>query len=410
LEATKTVPLYSYIAKSPKGETKKGVLEAKNQRELARILRREGFLLISADLAEKKRKKKLELPFSLGGVKLKEKMIFTRNLQVMVDAGVPLPRALDTLSGQTRNKKFKAVLDGIKEKIIKGRIFSEILTDYPNIFSELFVNMIKVGEETGNLNEVLKHLTYQMERECELKSKITGAMIYPAVIVCFMLAVGVLMLVMVVPQLSATFEELEIELPITTRIVIGIGDFVIQKWYFVILIILGLVFLIMAAKKTKEGKKIIDTLFLKLPIISSLIRKTNATYTVRNLGAMVASGVPIVKALEIISGTLGNIFFKEAINKAAEEVQEGSKLSIALSPYTDLYPPIVVQMIEIGEDTGQTSNVLTKLADFFEEEVTRTTKNLTSIIEPVLMILIGAVIGFFAVSMIQPMYSMIGSL
>jgi len=405
------VPKYFYIAKSPKGETKKGVLGAKNQHELAGILRQEGFLLISGDLVEKKRRKKLGISFSFGGrVKLKEKMVFTRNLQVMVGAGVALPRALDTLSGQTKNKKFKAVLGEIKEKIIKGRNFSEILADYPDIFSELYVSMIRVGEETGNLNEVLEHLTYQMERENELKSKITGAMIYPAVIISFMLAIGVLMLAVVVPQLSATFEELGIELPFTTRLVIGAGNFVSQKWYLAILIIFAAVFLIMTGKKTEKGGKIIDAAFLKLPIISSLVKKTNATYTVRNLGTMIASGVPIVKALEIISGTLGNIFFREAINKAAKEVRKGSKLSVALSPYADLYPPMVIQMIEVGEETGQTSSVLIKLADFFEEEVTRTTQNLTSIIEPVLMILIGGAIGFFAVSMIQPMYSMMGSL
>ncbi|MCD6528331.1 type II secretion system F family protein [bacterium] len=404
--------LYHYIAKSFKGEIRSGVIEVKDKNTLARILRREGYILIKAEPEDKKLKRKrfsLPLPF-LKRVSLKEKMIFTRNLQVMIGAGVSLPKALKTLSYQTKNKKFKKILSEIREEIIKGKSLSESLKMYPEVFSELFVSMIKVGEETGKLEKTLGVLTRQMEREHELKSKIRGAMIYPAVIIFAMLGIGILMLIVVVPKINQTFQELSIELPLTTRIIISIGLFLSKFWYLLFLIIFGAVFLLKIILKTKTGKKILDILFLKIPIIAPIVRKTNSAYTVRTLGSLISSGVPIVKSLKITSTTLGNIYFKEAINSAAEEVKKGTKLADALRPYENIYPPIVIQMIEVGEETGETAGMLLRLADFFEEEVTNTTKNLASVIEPIVLLLIGGVVGLFAVSMIQPMYSMLQAL
>lgn len=405
------MPKYFYTAKSLKGEEKSGVLEAKDIHQLAKKLREQSFILIKAetgtDLA-KKRKFAISLPF--GGVGLKEKMFFTRNLQVMIASGLPLPRAIEILSSQTKSKKFQKTLLNIKEDVIKGKSLSEALSIYPDIFSELFLNMVKVGEEAGTLDEVLKILAQQMERENTLKSKITGAMIYPAVIIVAMIGIGILMLVMVVPQLAATFKELEIELPVTTKFVMGLATFLVEKWYLVILILVFFIFFFLQAKRTKRGKATIDSLLLKLPIISPIIRKTNAAQTVRTLSSLIASGVPIVRALEIVSGTLGNIYFKKAISEAAERVRKGEKLSEALKPYQDIYSLTVIQMIAVGEETGETSNILQKLADFFEEEVGRATENLASVIEPVIMLIIGAAVGFFAISMVQPMYSMLQGL
>jgi type IV pilus assembly protein PilC len=411
------MPKYIFTAKSLKGEEKSGVEEAKDKRQLAKTLRKQGFILIKAILEKEKPKKGPPhqifgvgaLPF-LSGVSLTEKMMFTRNLQVMIASGLPLPRALETLSLQAKSKKFKKALLSIREEIVKGKNFSESLTKYPDIFSELFQNMIKVGEESGTLDKSLEVLTRQMEREYELKSKIKGALMYPAVIVCAMIGIGILMLIMVVPKLAETFEELKIELPVTTRLVISLGTFLAEKWYLAILILVALIFLFGLILKTKGGKKTIDTLFLKLPIISPLLKKTNSAYTVRTLSSLIAAGVPIVRALEIVSGILGNIYYKTAILTAAEKVRKGEKLSIALAPYKDIYPLIVFQMIKVGEETGETSKILAKLADFFEEEVGNATKNLASVIEPVLMLLIGAAVGFFAISMIQPMYSMLGAI
>lgn len=399
---------YFYIARSLKGESKTGVQEAKDVHELARLLRQEGYLLISANLEEEKKKKKLEISLAfLARVGLKEKMFFTRNLRVMISAGVPLPRALRILAEQSKSKKFKKALIDISEEIIKGTSFSQVLSRYPAIFSELFQNMLKVGEEAGTMEEVLNVLTSQMEREYELKSKIKGAMIYPAVVICAMLGIGFLMLVMVVPKLAETFQELKIELPPSTKLVIFLGTFLAEKWYLGILIIIVFLILFRMFLKTKIGKKIIDNLILKVPIISTIIRKTNSAYTTRTLSSLITAGVPIVRSLEIVSGALTNVYFKTALSEAAEKVRKGAKLGEAFKPYQHLYPHLVLQMIEIGEETGETSTILAKLADFYEEEVTTATKNLSAIIEPVLMLLIGGVVGFFAISMVQPMYSML---
>ena len=257
------------------------------------------------------------------------------------------------------------------------------------------------------MEEVLGILAKQMERENDLKSKIKGALMYPAVTVGAMLGIGILMLVMVVPKLSDTFEELGIDLPITTRIVISLGTFMSEKWYLLLLILVAFVVFLIIASKNKNIKKIIDGIILKIPIISVLIKKTNAASTSRTLSSLVAAGVPIVRSLDIVSNTLGNYYYKTALAEAGERVKKGEKLSDALSQYKNIYPIIVVQMIKVGEETGETSNVLAKLASFFEEEVGNVTKNLASIIEPILMLIIGGVIGFFAISMVQPMYSML---
>ncbi len=405
------MPRYFYTAKSLKGESKTGSLVAKNEPQLAKKLREQGFLLIKAKTEKETKKRKLEisLPF-FGGVSLTEKIFFIRNLRVMLSSGLSLPRALHILADQSKSKKFKSALLDIREEITKGKSFSESLSKYPNIFSELFFNMVKVGEEAGTLEEVLKILSEQMEREHELLSEIKGALIYPAVIIVAMIGIGILMLVMVVPQLAATFEELNVELPATTKLVIGLGAFLVEKLYLVILIFIFLIFIFLRVQKTKNGKAAIDALLLKIPIISPIIRKTNSASTVRTLSSLISSGVPIVRSLEIISGTLSNIYFKEAMKEAAKKVRKGEKLSEALKPYQNIYPLIVIQMIAVGEETGETSNILAKLAAFFEEEVRRITKNLTAVIEPVIMLIIGAAVGFFAISMVQPMYSMLGGL
>jgi len=401
---------YFYTAKSLNGEEKSGVLEAKDIHQLAQKLKGEGFILIKAILEEEKLKKKFEIKLPSFGVSLTEKMFFTRNLQVMISAGLPLPKALGILSLQSKSKKLKAALLKIREEIIKGESFSSALSNYPDIFSELFQNMTRVGEEAGNLEEVLKILAQHLEKENELRSKIKGAMIYPLVIICAMVGIGILMLVTVVPQLAQTFKEFEVELPLTTRIVIGLGNFLAQKWYLVIIFLIFLVFFFWQFLKTKAGKRMIDSFSLKLPVISPIIKNTNSAYTVRTLSSLITAGVALPRALEITARTLGNNYYKNALGEAAEKVRKGEKLSDALRIYENIYPLTVIQMVSVGEETGETSNVLIKLADFFEEEVSNSTKNLASVIEPVIMIIIGAAVGFFAISMIQPMYSILGAI
>jgi len=405
------MPRYSYTAKSLNGEGKSGILDAKDMRQLARTLRDEGLILIRADLEGKAEKRKFEIsiPF-FSGVSLAEKMFFTRNLQIMINAGAPLPRAIETLASQTKNSAFRKALLDIREQIAKGKTFSENLSKYPSIFSEIFQNMVKVGEESGTLDEVLKTLALQMEKENELKSKIKGAMMYPAVILCAMLGIGVLMMITVVPQLSDVFKELEIELPVATKLIISFANFLSQKWYIFFPSVAAIIIILLRFVKTKLGKKIADKILISIPVISPIVKKTNSAGMVRNLSSLIAAGVPILKALEVVSQTLDNIYYKKAILEAAETVKKGGKLSEALKPYGNIFPATVIQMVEVGEETGETASVLSKLAVFLEDEVSNIAKNMASIIEPVLMVIIGAAVGFFAISMVQPMYSMLGAI
>ena len=407
------MPKFTFTAKSQKGEAYSGAREAGNELELARALRQEGHILISAIAEKGKKPFSFSLPsffFFWARVSAKEKMIFARNLQVMLGAGVALPRTLHTLSEQAKSPAMKKALLGIENEITRGKSFSQALSEYPRIFSEFFINMVKVGEESGTLDKNMSILVRQMEREEELKSKVQGALLYPAVIIAAMIGIGIMMLIVVVPKLAQTFEDLEVELPLATKLVIGIASLLTERWYAIIFAIVILFFFAQAAVRTKTGKKMAGSLFLGIPVISAIIKKTNSAYTVRTLSALMAAGVPLLRSLEIVSDTLGNFYYKKAIFQAIEVVRKGGKLSDALKPYRDLFSLTVIQMVEVGEETGESSEVLEKLGNFFEEEVAIATKNLTSVIEPVLMLLVGGVVGFFAVSMIQPMDTMLQGL
>lgn len=403
------MPKYYYVAKSMDGNDKTGSMEANDIREVAGSLHQEGYVLISANReAEAKKGLKIALP-SLGA-SLKDKIFFTKNLQVMVASGLSLPRAISILAMQAKNAKFRSALTNIKDEITKGKSFSDSMQPYPDIFSEFFCSMVKVGEETGTLERVLEILTGQMEKSYELQSKIKGALIYPAVIICTMIGIGILMLIVVVPQLAATFRELKVDLPITTKIVIGLGDFMLKFWYLAVAAIVAAIFAFRLALKTKAGKKAYDYSTLRLPIFSPIIKNVNSAYTVRNLSSLIASGVSLPRALEITAGTLGNIYYRTALLEIKEKVKKGEKFSDALQRYDKIYPTTVIQMIAVGEETGETSGILIKLANFYENEVSEATRNLASVIEPVLMLLIGGVVGFFAISMVQPMYSMMDAI
>ncbi len=404
------MPRYFYKAKSVKGEEKSGFLEAKDTHQLSQKLHAQGFVLIKAQLSEELKKQKLNIDLpTFGGVPLTEKMFFVRNLQVMIAAGLPLPRAINALSKQVKTPEFKKALSEIKDKVVEGKSLSEAMSYYPSVFPQLLRSMVKVGEESGTLEKILGVLSAQMGKEHVLRSRVQSAMIYPIIIICAMIAVGALMLIMVVPKLAETFEDLNIELPVTTKIIIGFGTFVANYWHLLLLGLIIFIIFLMRILKIQAVKKISDRIFLRVPVISSIIKATNSAYTTRNLSSLIGAGVSLPRSLEITAGTLGNFYFKTAMNEAAEKVRKGGKLSEVLASYKGVYPLIVIQMVAVGEETGETSAILSELADFFEEEVSTTTKNIASVIEPVLMIIIGITIGFFAVSMVQPMYSMLGS-
>jgi len=399
--------VFTYAAKSLSGEERNGSKEAQDKFELAKSLREEGYVLISA--SEKKASGSFQMPSIFNRVSVAERMIFARNLSVMVAAGLPLARSLEILSQESKNKKFKEVLLAVASSIKGGTNFSESLAEFPKIFSSLFIAMVASGERTGKLEEALKLVAHQLKREYDLKRKIRGAMIYPAVIIMAMLGIGILMLIYVVPTLVSTFEELNVELPITTRIVISTSDFFANNLILGFSLILIFIFTVLAMARSPRGKRITDGVLLKIPVISGLVKKNNAARTCRTFGSLIGSGVEILEALAITHDVLQNHYYKNILNEAKRRVEKGEPVSKTFIENSKLYPSLVGEMMAIGEETGKLSEMLFRLAVFYENEVGQATKDLSTIIEPVLMIIIGVVVGFFALAMMQPLYGIVGS-
>ncbi|MFA5777038.1 MAG: type II secretion system F family protein [Parcubacteria group bacterium] len=405
------MPKYSYTAKNFEGAIKNGKAETKDEKALAQSLRSEGFLVTSIKLIEKEEKgSRISFFDRFGGVPLKEKMVFARNLSVMVSSGLPISKAVKNLSIQTKSKKFKKILLDIHEELERGETLSESLRKYPLVFSDLFVNMVKVGEAGGTLEESLNIVATQLEKDHDLIGKIRGAMMYPAVILIAMFGIGIIMMTFILPKLTSVFKDMDVELPSTTKALIATSDFMRNHSIIVVILFISFAVFLKLFWSSKLGKKFFGFLSIKMPVIKNLVIKINCARFARIYSSLLKSGVSVVEALKISSDTLENYFYKEAINDGIEKIQKGVSLSAIISSYPKIFPSLVPQMIEVGEETGKIESVLLKLAEFYEEEVNQITKNMSSIIEPVLMLLIGSAVGVFAVSMLQPMYSMMDSI
>jgi type IV pilus assembly protein PilC len=409
------MPTFYYTAKSQKGEIKSGTLEAKDKHSLAQALRREGFILTSAQsIGEEQKKKKSDLTSRLKGiigrVTLVEKVMFARHLAVMIGAGFSLHKGLEVLAKQTKNSNFKRIINDITNRIKKGETLAGSLAKYPKVFNNFFVSMVKVGEKGGNLEEVLKILADYLKKEHEFRAKVRGAMVYPAVIVIAMIGIGILMMVVVMPKLTAMFEELKVELPFATRVIIAISNFLVNYFVIGILILLAFIVIVFRFLQTKKGRQFLSWFFLKTPPFNKITRKMNCAKFARGFSSLMKSGVPVVESLNITAQTVGNFYYSKSLAEAATEVKKGKKIQESIEKNKEIYPVLVSQMIGVGEETGQLSEITERLAGFYEEEVKNITDNLASVIEPVLMIIIGVIVGFFAVSMIQPMYSMMQGL
>ncbi len=399
---------FYYTAKNIAGEVKEGKRNASNERALAHSLRVEGFILITA---KRKLKREILLPSFLTPVSLVEKMFFTKHLSVMLGAGVSLPKALEILKKLSKSTRFKRIIEKIKGDIQGGVALSEAFAKFPKIFNELFVSMIKVGEEAGNLEEVLSILSRHLKRQREITQRVKGAMMYPLVIVVAMGGIGIVMMLFVVPKLFTVFEELGAELPWTTKLIISITQLLQKNGPLVAIAVFLIVFLLrFIIKKVKPTKKLFHGMVLRAPVLGKILKKLYLARFSRTFGSLIKGGLPLTKSLLVSSRTLGNVCYQESLVKAVQIVKKGTSLNEALGKFPKLYSPLVVQMISVGEETGTLIDVLERLAEFYEEEVTEVTKNLASIIEPLLMIIIGAVVGFFAISMITPIYSMMGTL
>lgn len=407
------MPRFKYKAKKISGQEIEGEREAKDKFELARELRQNGYILVSSEDTEKVKKQNTFLTIVLSllsRVSTAEKMLFARNLGVMIAAGLPISRALSALGRQTKNKKFKSVIADLGAGIQKGEPLSRTMEKHPEVFSALFISMVKAGERSGGMPESLNLISQQLERDLTLTRRVRGAMMYPAIIVVAMLLIGAAMMIYVVPTLLGVFEELGVDLPLSTKIVIFVSNSFLNHGFLVLLILLIAIISFIVALRTKTGRGVLDFVFLRLPLISPLVKKINSSRTTRTLSSLISAGVEIVEAFEVAENVLQNHYYKGVLTKAKVKIQKGSPIAEVFIAAENLYPPLVGEMVAVGEETGKLPDMLMRLAVFYEEEVGESTKNLTTIIEPIMMIFIGAIVGFFAVSMMQPMYSMMGGI
>ena len=411
----KSMVMFVYSATDKEGKIVRGEQDAGDEKALAAALRGQGLLVMDAraraDGAGAGLKMDIgDLIARFRSVSLAEKMFFARNLSVMVEAGLSLNRAMEALAEEATSKKFKKIIAEVNASVAKGKTFADSLREHQDVFGDLFINMVEVGETTGKLALVLRLIANQIKRDRTLIKRVRGAMMYPAVILMVLGGVGTLMMIYVIPTLSSTIKDLGVPLPLTTRMIIGISEFITAYGLVTAGGVIALGALAWRAGHILEVRRVLGRWALRLPLFGSLIRKLNTARFCRTLAYLTASGVPIIRSLEITSGVVGNSRFREVLQEAAGEIQKGIQLNVLLARHPDVFQPLVTQMVAVGEETGKIGEMLLRLALFFEEEVASVTKNLSTIIEPILMVVVGALVGIFAVSMLQPIYSSLGSI
>ena len=403
---TNNMPFFTYKILRSDGSTLEETMEAPDRFAVYRKIKTEGGTPLS--VVESKLKSKF-LTFNMtlfSVIKAQEKITFAKNLSSMIEAGLPVTRALAVMEKQTRNEKLRTIITSLIDSVSKGKTFSDALSVFPDVFSHLFVSMVKSGEESGNLVGSLKMVALQMEKSHSIVKKVRGAMIYPTIIVTIMLIIGILMMVYMVPTLTATFKGLGVDLPLSTRIIIGISDFLRNNFLLFGLGILGLVATTAAFFRSPLGKKIFHKMVVKLPIVGNIVKEVNVARTARTLSSLMSSGVDIVVALSVTQDVLQNMFYKNVLKEAQALVEKGDPMSGVFIEHEDLFPAFVGEMMAVGEETGKTSEMLLNVAVFYEEEVDQKTKDMSTVIEPVLMVFIGIAVGIFAISMLAPTYSL----
>jgi type IV pilus assembly protein PilC len=394
--------VFKWTGKSTQGAVMKGELTAESREEVQTYLRRQRIIPTNISL-----KGKPLLGSFRSGVKDKDLVIFTRQFATMIGAGLPLVQALDILSKQTENASFAKTIGDIKNDVEGGSTFADALRKFPRIFSDLYSNMVAAGETGGILDTILVRLATYIEKSQKLKRKVKGAMVYPSVVITVAIMVIAIIMIFVVPTFGKMFTQLGGTLPMPTQIVINMSNFLSGIGGLIILAsIIGIIVFIVQFRRTETGQIVTDRLLLKFPVIGILLRKVAVAKFTRTLGTLVSSGVPILDGLNITAKTAGNKVIEKAVFEVRKGVSEGKTIAEPLSQ-SKVFPPMVNQMISVGESTGALDNMLGKIADFYDEEVDQAVANLTSMIEPLLMVFLGGTVGFIVVAMYLPIFKLI---
>lgn len=398
------MPHFAYTAIDASGKTVKATMEADNEALVMNRLRESSMQVVEIKAARKSG------PITIGKVKMKPKalVIFSRQFATMIDAGIPILRCLEILMSQTKDPVLKPALEAISQDVKAGLALNEALAKHPAAFNKLYVNMIRAAELGGILDIILDRLAGFLEYENEVRGKIKSAMMYPVLVLCFSQVMLFVLFAFVLPKFKEIFNGMNAEMPTMTRVLFGLGDFMASSWW---LIILGLVAFFFGLKmwgNTPRGRYQLDFFKLKFPIVGELTLKMSVARFCRTFGTLINSGVPIMRSLEIVGETLGNSVLASAIDSTRLSIREGNKLSVPLAA-SGLFPSMVTHMIDVGEESGRLSEMMIKVGDFYDAEVESTVKGLTSMIEPLLIIFLGVVVGFIAVSVMTPIFTIVNS-
>ncbi len=396
-----------YKAATKDGKTEQGIIDAKDINEAAAYLRTKELMPIRIVRETENPLAKI-LPFSRR-VKSSDLVLFTRQLSSMLSSGLTLMRALGILKDQIQSAAMQETVNSIINDVEEGKTFSFAIAKYPNVFSPIYVSLIKAGESSGLLDKVLARLADNLEKDSKLKGTIRSALMYPIIVVVLMVVVMAIMMIFVIPQLTTLYQNLNVPLPLPTQIIIGLSRFTGTFWPIILVALVILIVLFKRWHKTQEGQLTVDGLILKLPIFGKLIQQTILAEFSRTFGLLVGAGTLVVDALLQTAGTAGNVHYRNAITDVSKQVEKGVTIGDAMSVYV-LFPPILVQLVKIGEQTGKVDESLAKASEYFEREVDQTVKTLTTAMEPFIMVILGVAVAFLIISVITPIYSLISSI
>jgi type IV pilus assembly protein PilC len=397
------MPVFIWEGTTRKDEVKKGEMEAVDELAARGLLRRQGFK--SIEIRKKPKDLAEYLPFLAGRIKEKNVVVFCRIFSTMINAGLPLIQCLDLLAQQEENKAFAKIIRAVKEDIEGGTSLTDALKKYPKVFDELFVNLIAAGEAGGILDVILGRLSNYMEKAMKLKSKVKSAMTYPIAVLVISTGVVALLLIKVIPVFQKMFEGMGGELPGPTAMIIAASEFVQSYWWIILGVLVAIAIAFNRFYNTDKGRWMVDSLSLKAPIFGLLLKKVAVAKFSRTLSTMMSSGVPIMEGLNIVSKTSGNRVVENALLKTRQSISEGRSIAEPLAE-TGIFPPMVVQMIAVGEATGALDSMLNKIADFYDDEVDAAVTAMTTLLEPVMMVFLGGIVGAMIIAMYLPIFKM----
>ena len=401
--------IFSYEAKTRNGQTVEGMIDADSKESVASLLADKKLIVLAIE--KKGTIKSLNQGFLFfNRVKIKDLVFFFRELAVMIESDLPIVTILRILVKQTNNKYFKTVIADVADEIEGGAKLSEAMKNFPNVFGNFYINMVASGETSGRLSEVVNYLADQQEKDYDLRSRVKGAMYYPAFIIAALFAVGTMMMIFVIPQLTGVLHESGVELPLTTKLLIGVSGFLVAWWWLVLGLIIIFILAINVLIKTDQGEYWLDWSKLKVPIFGGIYREIIMVRITRSLNTLMAGGVPITEALQIIRELVDNRVYEKILDKSISDVEEGSTLSDSLMTDVNYIPLSVSQMISVGEETGKLEKVSTKLADFYQREVEASIRNLAVLIEPIIMIILAVAVAIFVLAVITPMWQLSSSI